>query len=134
MGKKGGLMPPINHAIPDTARSNDTLDLVRDPTWRKGGTRQKWAGTTSRRQMMKHRKEDHRRFTNHKMDRRVKNHILQRNLDGADLRMPKSWGDIHCTDVDQRYAELDVNHDGLIDRGEFYSVDSKERTDHLDFI
>ena len=109
-----------------TARSNDTLDLERGPEWLKGGERQQFSGYESRAALLKARKESYRRMAETRVDRRMKQHIIDRNKVGADLPMPKSWGPVRVSEVAREYAALDTNRDGIISDREYYSLQSKE--------
>ena len=55
----------------------------------------------------------------------MKEHIIERNKEGADLPLPRSWGEIHTNKVSARYAVLDTDRDGIIQRDEFYSNNTK---------
>ena len=109
-----------------TARSNDTLDLDRGPEWVKGGERQQFSGYESRAALLKARKESYRQMAETRVDRRMKQHIIDRNKVGADLPMPKSWGPVRTSDVGRQYEALDTNRDGIISEREYYSLQTKE--------
>lgn len=109
-----------------TARSNDTIDLDRGPEWLQGGERQQYSGYESRAALLKARKESYRRMAETRVDRRMKQHIIDRNKVGADLPMPKSWGPVRVSDVGKEYESLDTNRDGIISNREYYSLQTKE--------
>ena len=109
-----------------TARSNDTMDLDRGPEWVQGGERQQYSGYESRAALLKARKESYKRMAETRVDRRMRQHIIDRNKVGADLPMPKSWGPVRVSDVGADYAALDTNRDGIISNREFYSLQTKE--------
>ena len=77
-----------------TQRSNDTVDLEREPTWLKGGERMRFSGYQSRAALLKSRREAYRQMADRRQTRRVKQHVLARNEQGADLPMPRSWGPV----------------------------------------
>jgi hypothetical protein len=109
----------------NTARSTDTLDLDRGPEWLKGGERMAFSGYESRDALLKARKDAYKKMAEKRIDHRMKNHIIERNKNGADLPMPKSWGPVRVGDVSSRYNDLDTNRDGIISNREYYSMNTK---------
>ena len=75
--------------------------------------------------LLKARKDAYKKMAEKRIDHRMKNHIIERNKNGADLPMPKSWGPVRVGDVSSRYNDLDTNRDGIISNREYYSMNTK---------